>query len=259
MKVLVGQSAYDESVRVAPEGWIILIPMTLVCLSLATASVWFIQWQFLGVIIALMVLGFLAWGYWFFRDPVRTVPNTAAKGAIISPADGKVIKIDRVLLPRELRAEAEQRQTGAGARQYERIAIFLNLFNVHVNRAICEGTIEHIAYTPGAFVNASFDKASEANERSVVLMKDDRGQLLAFSQIAGLVARRIVNHLRVGQRVASGERFGLIRFGSRAEVYMPLGTDVRVKVGQHVVAGITTLAVRAEAQSGAVTAEKRAS
>jgi phosphatidylserine decarboxylase len=148
-----------------------------------------------------------------------------------------VISVDLAELPKELRASA-----GTDLGPVPRVSIFLNLFDVHVNRVVVAGTIEKIVYTPGQFVNASFDKASELNERSVVLMRDDAGRVLAFAQIAGLVARRIVNHLKEGQRVKAGERFGLIRFGSRAEIWMPAGTQVRVKAGQRVLAGQSLLA-----------------
>lgn len=224
--------------RIAPEGWIVLVPMTLVALAVGVIAAW--MWPPIGYVVAGVMLLFVLWGFWFFRDPVRT-PASNDPEAVISPADGKVIKVDLAELPKELReAAAAQGVTGP----LPRVSIFLNLFDVHVNRAVSAGTITKIVYSPGQFVNASFDKASELNERSVVLMKDQRGRTLAFAQIAGLVARRIVNHLREGQTVSAGERFGLIRFGSRAEIWMPAGTEINVKVGQRVVAGQTVMAVR---------------
>ena len=195
-------------------------------------------------------LGLLVlWGLWFFRDPVRRVPEGATAESVISPADGKVIKVDLAPLPVEL-AEAVRGLGHDPLVPLVRVSIFLNLFDVHVNRVVVGGRIVKLAYTPGAFVNASFDKASTHNERNAALMVDGAGRVLAFSQIAGLVARRIVCHLREGQSVAAGERFGLIRFGSRAEVWMPAGTRVDVQVGQRVTAGVSVLATMAQAASG---------
>ena len=179
----------------------------------------------------------LAWGLWFFRDPVRTPP--VGERLVISPADGRVIKVDAATLPAELReAAAALGATG----ELQRVSIFLNLFNVHVNRTPAAGRIAKIAYVPGKFFNASLDKASVHNERSGAVLVDPAGRVFGFVQIAGLVARRIVNHLREGQVVRAGERFGLIRFGSRAEVYLPRGSEVRVSVGDFVVAGESVLA-----------------
>ncbi len=178
-----------------------------------------------------------AWGLWFFRDPARTPP--AGERLVVSPADGRVVKVDRAPLPVELRAAAEQLGTTG---EMQRVSIFLNLFNVHVNRTPAAGRIARVAYVPGKFFNASLDKASVHNERSGALLVDRAGRVLGFVQIAGLVARRIVNHLREGQEVSAGERFGLIRFGSRAEVYLPRGSEVRVSVGDFVVAGESVLA-----------------
>jgi phosphatidylserine decarboxylase len=192
------------------------------------------------------------WGLWFFRDPERTPPQGA--DLVISPADGRVIKIDEAMLPPEVRAGVPDAGT------MTRIAVFLNIFNVHVNRAPVSGRVLKVVHTPGQFLTASLDKASEQNERSVVLMREAQGRTVAFAQIAGLVARRIVNHLRDGQNITCGERFGLIRFGSRAEIYLPRGTIVNVRVGEGVVAGRTVLATlpaidRAEAaNSGEVLA-----
>jgi phosphatidylserine decarboxylase len=209
--------------------------MLLVCAGIGVAGAWWLApWGYaLTAAMALLAL----WGLWFFRDPERTPPDTSPD-AVISPADGKVIKIDLAPLPAELRAPGGALSDAP----MQRVSIFLNLFDVHVNRAVIGGTIQRIVYTPGLFVNASFDKASTHNERTAVLMTDTRGRTLAFSQIAGLVARRIVCHLREGQVVRAGERFGLIRFGSRAEIWMPVGARVAVQVGQRVRAGQTTLA-----------------
>lgn len=198
---------------------------------LAGGALWFVH-PWAGVAVALAAVLLAAWGVWFFRDPDRTTPP--GPHLIISPADGVVIKLDRATLPRELDHPPHP--------PMERVAIFLNLFNVHVNRVPAQGTIAKTAYVPGKFFNASLDKASEHNERSAALLVTPTGAEVGFVQIAGLVAKRIVNHLRVGLTVRAGDRFGLIRFGSRAEVYLPPGTVWKVKVGDKVVAGETILA-----------------
>ena len=164
------------------------------------------------------------WCVYFFRDPDRVVPLRA--GLVVSPADGVVQMIARAPPPAEL---------GMGAEPRARISIFLNVFDVHVNRVPIAGTVARIAYSKGKFVNASLDKASLDN----VL---EGGRDLAFMQIAGLVARRIVCKLREGDRVRTGERFGMIRFGSRADVYLPEGVQPLIAVGQRAIAGETVLA-----------------
>lgn len=229
--------------RIAPEGWIVLAPLLILCAAASAVLLW-LGWPSPALAIALtVVLVLLAfWGLWFFRDPARPLPSEATEHSVISPADGKVIKVDHVPLPKEL-ADAAQALGLDPLAPLPRVSIFLNLFDVHVNRTVAQGKIVKLAYSKGTFVNASFDKASTHNERNAALMIDPRGRVLAFSQIAGLVARRIVCHLREGQKVAAGERFGLIRFGSRAEVWMPAGTRVSVRAGERVIAGRTILAV----------------
>ncbi len=215
--------------RIAPEGWIVLVPLILV--ALVAPAVVAIFWPWVGGPVAGVGLLLVLWGLWFFRDPVRTPPTGA--GLIVSPADGRVIKVDRAAVPKELAGAWPL----APGEPVQRVAIFLNLFNVHVNRVPIAGVIKAKAYVPGSFVNASLDKASEQNERAGAIVITPEGRPLAFVQIAGLVARRIVCHLREGQSVGTGERFGLIRFGSRAEIYFPPGASVEVKVGDFVVAG----------------------
>lgn len=211
-----------------------LAPWLVVCLGLPLA-LW--AWNVWALVAGLAVGVPLAlWGLWFFRDPVRTPP--AGAGLVVSPADGRVIKVDRARVPKEI-AHAWPLSPDEPV---ERIAIFLNLFNVHVNRVPIAGTIRAVAYVPGAFVNASLDKASESNERSAAVVGHADGRALVFVQIAGLVARRIVNHLREGQQVQTGERFGLIRFGSRAEIYLPPGATASVSVGDFVRAGESVIA-----------------
>lgn len=172
-----------------------------------------------------------AWCIYFFRDPDRVTPTK--KGLVISPADGRVCLIGEAAPPAEL-------EMGDGLMM--RVCVFMNVFNVHVNRAPMDGTITKIAYHPGKFFNAELDKASEHNERMALAMKTTESQDIAFVQIAGLVARRIVCNAHEGQMIAAGERFGLIRFGSRVDVYMPLGTNPQVSMGQLCIAGETVLA-----------------
>ncbi len=168
---------------------------------------------------------------YFFRDPDRVVP--LRPGLVVSPADGTVVAVTQAAPPEEL---------GMGEGALTRISIFLNIFDVHVNRIPVEGTITEMAYRKGKFVNAAFDKASVDNERQAVRVTTADGLDIAFVQIAGLVARRIVCNLRQGQRVRTGERFGLIRFGSRADVYLPDGVSALVAPGQHMLGGESVIA-----------------
>ncbi len=170
------------------------------------------------------------WCALFFRDPIRVTPQR--EGLVVAPADGRISMITRALPPPEL---------GLGDRPLPRISIFMSVFNVHVNRSPVAGRIERIAYRPGAFINAELDKASEDNERNALLISTAHGRI-GVVQIAGLVARRIVSFVREGQTVGAGERFGLIRFGSRLDVYLPDGTTTLVSEGQTAVAGETVLA-----------------
>lgn len=171
------------------------------------------------------------WCAYFFRDPVRMVP--AREGLLVSPADGKVSMIVKAAPPAEL---------GMGDAPLTRISIFLNVFDVHVNRVPISGTISKLHYVPGKFVNASLDKASVDNERQLVKLTMKDGRDIAFVQIAGLVARRILCTLKEGQSVATGERFGLIRFGSRTDLYLPDGVEPLVVVGQYAIGGETIVA-----------------
>ena len=166
---------------------------------------------------------------WFFRNPERSVPP--GEKNVISPADGKIIDVREVQENRILN------------KRMLKISIFMNLFNVHVNRLPCTGKVVDIVYNPGKFVSANLDKASLENEQNAVVLETPAGEKIIFIQIAGLIARRIVCWLRKGQFVKRGERFGLIRFGSRVDVYLPVGTDVRVSLGDKVKAGESILAV----------------
>ena len=168
----------------------------------------------------------------FFRDPERVGPEDAE--AVACPADGKVIKVTRERDP----VSGEKRQV---------IAIFMNVFNVHVNRMPVSGKVELVRYIPGKFINASFDKASEDNERNILVVTGKGNQRFTMVQIAGLIARRIVCWAEPGDKLKRGERYGLIKFGSRVDLYMPDGYEPLVSVGQTVVAGETALAVKRKA------------
>lgn len=169
--------------------------------------------------------------YLFFRDPERVAPADAR--AVVSPADGIVCMIMQTPIPSAL---------GADSTPVWRVSVFMSVFNVHVNRMPATGAILKSHYIPGKFFNASLDKASEDNERHLYLMRTEDGQTLAFVQIAGLIARRILCLVREGQTLTRGERFGLIRFGSRVDVYLPPGVEPAVRVGQIMVAGETSVA-----------------
>ena len=203
------------------EGWkfITLFAVVTAFLGMLSAKLFWI-----GVVLTL-------WCAYFFRDPIRVVP--ARSGLIVSPGDGLVQKIVSIAPPGEL---------GLGAGERTRISIFLNVFDVHVNRIPISGTITAMHYRPGAFFNASLDKASEENERQYVSITTEGDKTIGLVQIAGLVARRIVCHLTKDQKVQSGERFGLIRFGSRVDVYLPAGAEPLVIAGQRVLGGETILA-----------------
>ncbi|MEL6288252.1 MAG: phosphatidylserine decarboxylase [Pseudomonadota bacterium] len=191
-----------------------------------TLLAWLI-WAPLGLIGAALTV----WCYYFFRDPVRTVPG--GDTVIISPADGIVSLIEQVPPPGELGLDPTPRT---------RVSVFMNVFNCHVNRVPRAGRISQVVYHPGKFLNASLDKASEENERNVVVVEMEEGETLVVVQIAGLVARRIVCDVSAGDRLATGERFGMIRFGSRLDIYLPQGTTPRVSVGQTMISGETVLA-----------------
>ena len=198
-----------------------------VAIFAAITLVLFLIWDVLGWV----GVGLTIWCYYFFRDPERFPPQRP--GLILSPADGIVSLIEPAVPPREL---------GLPEVPLMRVSVFMSVFNCHVNRSPAAGRVEKIAYRPGKFLNASLDKASEDNERNslVIRMEDDR--ILPVVQIAGLVARRIVSFTQEGAVLDRGERFGLIRFGSRLDVYLPDGVEPTVKIGQTMVAGETVLA-----------------
>ncbi|HAM48128.1 MAG TPA: phosphatidylserine decarboxylase family protein [Alphaproteobacteria bacterium] len=181
------------------------------------------------------------WCAYFFRDPERVTPE--GDGLVISPADGVISAIEQVPPPPELEM---------GESPMTRVSVFMNVFNCHVNRMPISGEITAIAYTPGKFLNASLDKASEDNERNALRIQGLAGQEIAVVQIAGLVARRIVCWSKQGQSLRVGGRFGMIRFGSRVDVYLPDGTAPLAALGQTMIAGETVIAEigRSEARSG---------
>jgi phosphatidylserine decarboxylase len=203
-----------------PEGYPFIGGFALASLLL------FWLWTPLGWIGTVLTL----WCALFFRDPVRVTP--VREGIVVAPADGRISMIAQATPPAEL---------GLGDIPLTRVSIFMSVFNCHVNRSPVVGRIERIAYRPGKFVNAELDKASEDNERNSLVISTPQGRI-GVIQIAGLVARRIVSFVREGQTLAAGERFGLIRFGSRLDVYLPEGTRPLVSEGQTAIAGETILA-----------------
>jgi phosphatidylserine decarboxylase len=190
-----------------------------------------VHWQFL----AWILVGVTIWVATFFRDPVRTTPR--GDNLVVAPADGLITMIARVPPPPELRGA-----DGLVDGDYTRVSIFMSVFDVHINRAPISGRVKRIAYVPGKFVNADLDKASEDNERQHFLIERSDGQRIGVTQIAGLIARRILSFVREGDAVDVGQRIGLIRFGSRVDVFLPAGTSPKVLLGQRSIAGETVLA-----------------
>ncbi|CAN5474545.1 phosphatidylserine decarboxylase [soil metagenome] len=197
--------------------------------AVLTILVWvlipILTWPFIGLTL---------WVALFFRDPIRVTPQGA--GLIVAPADGLITLIERVPVPREMAGP-----DGLGDVPTVRVSIFMSVFDVHINRTPIAGTIRQVVYISGKFLNADLDKASEENERQHIVVEGRDGQRVGFTQIAGLIARRIVPFVKPGDMVASGQRVGLIRFGSRVDVYLPEGTNCQVVLGQRSVAGETVL------------------
>ena len=198
-----------------------------VAIFAAITVILFLIWQPLGW----LGLGLTIWCYYFFRDPRRFVPQ--APGLLVSPADGVVSLIEPAVPPAEL---------GLGPEPLMRVSVFMSVFNCHVNRNPIAGKVHAVAYRPGKFFNASLDKASSDNERNAVAVELPDGRMIVVVQIAGLVARRIVCWARPGDSLRTGQRFGLIRFGSRLDVYLPEGVHPQVALGQNMVAGETVIA-----------------
>jgi phosphatidylserine decarboxylase len=217
-------SIYDsirsQIVPISPEGYPFIGAFALVSLIL------FWLWSPLGWLGTLATM----WCAYFFRDPPRVTP--VREGLVVAPADGRISQVTSAIPPNDL---------DLGSRPLPRISIFMSVFDCHVNRSPTAGKIEKIVYHPGKFLNADLDKASADNERNCVVIATP-GARVAVVQIAGLVARRIICFVRPGQSIGAGERFGMIRFGSRLDVYLPEGTTPLVATGQTSVAGETVLA-----------------
>jgi len=211
---------------VHPEGRKFALISAAIVLAFALIGWSFFAWLFTGLTL---------WVLAFFRDPIRSVPQ--GHDLVIAPADGMVTLIRTVAPPRELVGE-----DGLTDVPMVRVSIFMSVFDVHINRTPIRGTIKRVVYIAGKFLNADLDKASEENERQHFLVERSDGVRIGFTQIAGLVARRIVAFVKEGDSVANGQRVGLIRFGSRVDVYLPHGTSSRVIKGQRCVAGETVLA-----------------
>ena len=182
-----------------------------------------------------LLVGLTIWIAAFFRDPIRTTPQ--GSNLIVAPADGLITTIAKVPPPREL-AGADGLQDG----EMTRVSIFMSVFDVHINRSPVSGRVRKMVYVPGKFLNADLDKASEDNERQHFAIECEGGLQIGVTQIAGLVARRILTFVQEGDRVEAGQRIGMIRFGSRVDVYLPEGTGPRVLLGQRAIAGETLLA-----------------
>lgn len=210
-----------------PDGYYYAIPLLLAAILIGwlTTPLWAIP----AVLLAAFFL-------WFFRDPERVVPS--AEGAIVSPADGKVTDVSQIQL---------------NGRPWQRISIFLNVFNVHVNRTPISGVIREVRYQRGKFVNAMSATSAEENEQNIVTVEGE-GQTVIFKQIAGLIARRIVFNKKLGETVTRGERVGLIKFGSRVDVLLEPNVDIRVKVGETVKGASSVLAMSAGQRERASTA-----
>jgi phosphatidylserine decarboxylase len=214
------ESIRKQAAPIHPEGYLFIGIFALVSLVL------FIIWRPLGWIGVVLTL----WCVYFFRDPARVTP--VRDGLVIAPADGKISSVALAVPPAEL---------GLGSESVPRVSIFMSVFDVHVNRSPVSGEIERIVYRPGKFLSADLDKASEDNERNGLVVRTPSGRY-GVVQIAGLVARRIVCFVKEGQLVSAGERFGLIRFGSRVDVYLPAGTKPLVAVDQYALGGETIIA-----------------
>jgi phosphatidylserine decarboxylase len=212
---------FDQLSPVHPDGH------KFIAVAAAITLLFFFLYPPLGWVCA----GVTAWVVYFFRDPLRVTP--LRPGLVVSAADGKISSVEKIIPPAEL---------GMGAEERVRISTFLSIFDVHINRSPIAGRIIRSLYVPGKFVNAALDKASEDNERRSLVIETPSDGDIAVVQIAGLIARRIVTFSDVGDLVGIGQRFGLIRFGSRVDVYLPPGKTALVSVGQRAIAGETVFA-----------------
>jgi len=215
------QTTNKQNFYIHPEGW--KFASIFFAISTGLYFVW-LPISLIGYALTFFVI-------WFFRDPERKAPLDPSK--IVSSADGKVCLIDEAFPPSEISMTQEK---------MKRICVFMNVFNVHVNRSPITAVIEDVVYKKGQFLNASLDKASDKNERSSLVLKTENGVKIVVVQIAGLIARRILGFVQVNENLNQGERFGLIRFGSRVDIYMPLNATSECKIGDKVTAGETILA-----------------
>jgi len=208
----------ENTLPVAREGLPFIALFAFVTLVFAL-----LDWGFLSFVFLLLTLFVV----YFFRDPERHCP--ADNGAVIAPADGKVVFVGDVMEERFFKEEVQK------------VSIFMSVFNVHVNRAPCSGKVIDTYYNKGEFLNASLDKASLQNEQAGIYMQTENGKNILFVQVAGLIARRIISYPRVGDILKRANRYGLIRFGSRVDVYLPKGSELNVRIGDQTVAGETVI------------------
>ena len=205
-------------IKIHQEGWIYFIVSSILTI------IFFAFFPFIGIFF--LVLS--AYIFYFFRDPIRTIPT---EDVIVSPADGLITYIGKSNAPKECNTK----------NQFLKISIFLNIFNVHVNRTPIAGKINNIVYVPGKFINATLEKSSSDNERNIITIEKENKDIVIVSQIAGLIARRIICDLKVNQQVIKGDRFGIIKFGSRVDLYLPSNYPTIVSEGQNVIGGETII------------------
>ena len=205
-------------IKIHQEGWIYFIVSSILTI------IFFPFFPFIGIFF--LVLS--AYIFYFFRDPIRTIPT---EDVIVSPADGLITYIGKSNAPKECNTK----------NQFLKISIFLNIFNVHVNRTPIAGKIKNIVYVPGKFINATLEKSSSDNERNIITIEKENKDIVIVSQIAGLIARRIVCDLKINEQIIKGNRFGIIKFGSRVDLYLPSNYTPLVSVGQNVIGGETII------------------
>jgi len=205
-------------IKIHQEGWIYFIVSSILTI------IFFPFFPFIGIFF--LVLS--AYIFYFFRDPIRAIPT---EDVIVSPADGLITYIGKSNAPKECNTK----------NQFLKISIFLNIFNVHVNRTPIAGKIKNIAYVPGKFINATLEKSSSDNERNIITIEKENKDIVIVSQIAGLIARRIVCDLTINEQIIKGNRFGIIKFGSRVDLYLPINYTPLVSVGQNVIGGETII------------------
>ena len=205
-------------IKIHQEGWIYFIVSSILTI------IFFAFFPFVGIFF--LVLS--AYIFYFFRDPIRTIPT---EDVIVSPADGLITYIGKSNAPKECNTK----------NQFLKISIFLNIFNVHVNRTPIAGKIKNIVYVPGKFINATLEKSSSDNERNIITIEKENKDIVIVSQIAGLIARRIVCDLKINEQIIKGNRFGIIKFGSRVDLYLPSNYTPLVSVGQNVIGGETII------------------